>query len=133
MLLLGGESSGVSDEVHAAADARLRVPMRPEARSLNVVVGAAMVLGEALRQTGEMPEAVRESKARNAHSPARLSSEPWSETASEDGLREVQAAEADGNGGATHDRQRRIHLRFWRWTFPLVGYILRPLVSMPCR
>ncbi len=58
MLLLGRESSGVSDEVHAVADVRLRIPMRPEARSLNVAVAAAMVLGEALRQTGELPEAV---------------------------------------------------------------------------
>ena len=58
VLLLGRESSGVPDEVHAVADARLRIPMRPEARSLNVAVAAAMVLGEALRQTGELPEAV---------------------------------------------------------------------------
>jgi tRNA (cytidine/uridine-2'-O-)-methyltransferase len=51
-LLLGRESAGAPNEVHAAADARLRVPMAPGARSLNVVVSAAMVLGEALRQTG---------------------------------------------------------------------------------
>jgi tRNA (cytidine/uridine-2'-O-)-methyltransferase len=55
VLLLGRESSGVPDEVHAAADARLRVPMLPAARSLNVAVAAAMVLGEALRQTGGFP------------------------------------------------------------------------------
>ncbi len=55
-LLLGQEQSGVPEEVHAAADARVLVPMRPGARSLNVAVAAAMVLGEALRQTGEMPE-----------------------------------------------------------------------------
>jgi tRNA (cytidine/uridine-2'-O-)-methyltransferase len=41
--------------VHAAADARLRVPMLPGVRSLNVAVAAAMVLGEALRQTGGLP------------------------------------------------------------------------------
>src|SRR5262245_54239589 len=51
-LLLGRESSGVPDAVHALADARLRIPMRPGMRSLNVAVAAAMVLGEALRQTG---------------------------------------------------------------------------------
>jgi tRNA (cytidine/uridine-2'-O-)-methyltransferase len=51
-LLLGRESAGVPDAVHAAADARLRIPMRPGLRSLNVAVAAAMVLGEALRQTG---------------------------------------------------------------------------------
>ena len=51
-LLLGRESAGVPDPVHEAADARLRIPMRPGLRSLNVAVAAAMVLGEALRQTG---------------------------------------------------------------------------------
>ena len=51
-LLVGRESAGAPEEVHAAADARLVVPMACGARSLNVVVAAAMVLGEALRQTG---------------------------------------------------------------------------------
>lgn len=50
-LLLGRESAGVPESVHEAADARLRVPMRPGLRSLNIAVAAAMVLGEALRQT----------------------------------------------------------------------------------
>jgi tRNA (cytidine/uridine-2'-O-)-methyltransferase len=50
-LLLGRESAGVPEEVHAAAQARLKVPMVPGARSLNVVTAAAMALGEALRQT----------------------------------------------------------------------------------
>jgi tRNA (cytidine/uridine-2'-O-)-methyltransferase len=49
-LLCGRESSGVPPEVHAAADARLLIPLRPGQRSLNVAVAAAMVLGEALRQ-----------------------------------------------------------------------------------
>lgn len=51
-LLLGRESSGVPPDVHDAADARLTIPLRPGFRSLNVAVAAAMVLGEALRQTG---------------------------------------------------------------------------------
>ncbi|WP_293550851.1 tRNA (cytidine(34)-2'-O)-methyltransferase [Parvibaculum sp.] len=51
-LLVGRETAGVPPEVHAAANARLTIPMRPPARSLNVAVAAAMVLGEALRQTG---------------------------------------------------------------------------------
>ena len=55
-LLLGRESAGVPEAVHAVADARLIVPMTPGARSLNVVTAAAMVLGEALRQTGGFPE-----------------------------------------------------------------------------
>ncbi len=51
-LLFGRESAGVPDEVHAAAEARLLIPLRPGLRSLNVVAAAAMALGEALRQTG---------------------------------------------------------------------------------
>lgn len=54
-LLLGRESAGVPDAVHAAADARLLIPMRPGARSVNVALAAAMVLGEALRQTDGFP------------------------------------------------------------------------------
>ena len=52
VLLFGRESSGVPDEVHAAADARLAIPMRAGLRSLNVAMACAMVVGEALRQTG---------------------------------------------------------------------------------
>lgn len=56
-LLVGRESAGVPEPVHAAADARLCVPMRPGMRSLNVALAAGIVLGEALRQTGLLPEA----------------------------------------------------------------------------
>jgi tRNA (cytidine/uridine-2'-O-)-methyltransferase len=52
VLLFGRESAGVPAEVHAAADARLVIPMRSGLRSLNVAVAAAMAAGEALRQTG---------------------------------------------------------------------------------
>ncbi|MFC4352438.1 tRNA (cytidine(34)-2'-O)-methyltransferase [Fodinicurvata halophila] len=54
-LLLGRESAGVPNEVHAAAAARLVIPMARDQRSLNVAVAGAMVLGEALRQTGGFP------------------------------------------------------------------------------
>ncbi|MDH3228750.1 MAG: tRNA (cytidine(34)-2'-O)-methyltransferase [Alphaproteobacteria bacterium] len=54
-LLLGRESAGVPDDVHAAADARIRVPLAAGARSLNVAMAAAMVLAEALRQCGGYP------------------------------------------------------------------------------
>jgi tRNA (cytidine/uridine-2'-O-)-methyltransferase len=54
-LLLGRESAGVPEDVHDAADARLVIPMRPGARALNVTQAAAIVLGEALRQTGLLP------------------------------------------------------------------------------
>jgi len=52
LLLLGRESSGAPHEVHEAANARLFIPMSEKARSLNMALSAAMVLGEALRQTG---------------------------------------------------------------------------------
>jgi len=54
-LLLGRESAGVPDEVHQAANERLRVPMRPAVRSINVALAASMVVGEALRQTNGFP------------------------------------------------------------------------------
>ena len=54
-LLLGRESAGVPAAIHEAADARLKVPLRPGLRSLNVALAAAIVLGEALRQTGGLP------------------------------------------------------------------------------
>jgi tRNA (cytidine/uridine-2'-O-)-methyltransferase len=54
ILLFGRETAGVPDEVHAAADARLLIPMRPGLRSLNVAMACAMAVGEALRQTGGM-------------------------------------------------------------------------------
>jgi len=56
MLALGRESAGVPDAVHAAADARIRVPMIAGLRSLNVATAAAMVLGETLRQTDGFPK-----------------------------------------------------------------------------
>ena len=50
IVMVGRESAGVPDAVRAAADASVRIAMRPPLRSLNVAVAAAMVLGEALRQ-----------------------------------------------------------------------------------
>ena len=50
-LLVGRESAGVPADVHEAADLRLRIPLQPGARSLNVALAAAMVLSEGLRQT----------------------------------------------------------------------------------
>jgi tRNA (cytidine/uridine-2'-O-)-methyltransferase len=54
-LMLGRESAGVPDFVHERADARLRIPLKSGLRSLNVAQAGAMVLGEALRQTGMFP------------------------------------------------------------------------------
>lgn len=55
ILLVGRESAGVPDHVHALADARLRLPMAAGLRSLNVAVAAAMALYEGLRQTDGFP------------------------------------------------------------------------------
>ena len=59
ILLFGRESAGVPQDVHAAADARLTIPMRAGLRSLNVAIAAAMAAGEALRQTRQMPGSPR--------------------------------------------------------------------------
>ena len=55
IIVLGRESAGAPQSVHDAADARLLIPMHPDRRSLNIAVAAAMVLGEALRQTKLFP------------------------------------------------------------------------------
>jgi tRNA (cytidine/uridine-2'-O-)-methyltransferase len=52
VLMLGSESAGVPELVHRRADLRVRIPLRPGLRSLNLVTAAAIVLAEALRQTG---------------------------------------------------------------------------------
>jgi tRNA (cytidine/uridine-2'-O-)-methyltransferase len=52
ILLFGRESAGVPEAVAAKADARLKIPMKPSLRSLNVAMAAAIAIGEALRQTG---------------------------------------------------------------------------------
>lgn len=57
ILLLGRESAGVPGAVRETADLAVTLPMRPGLRSLNVALSAALGLGEALRQTGGLPEA----------------------------------------------------------------------------
>lgn len=59
-LLLGRESAGAPEEVHRAADARLAIPLKRGLRSINVATAAAMVLGEALRQTDLFPRGTPE-------------------------------------------------------------------------
>lgn len=55
IILVGRESAGVTPETRTAAETSLHIPMRPNLRSLNVALAAAMVMGEALRQTGGFP------------------------------------------------------------------------------
>jgi tRNA (cytidine/uridine-2'-O-)-methyltransferase len=54
-LLFGRESAGAPPHVHDAADVRVRIPITPGLRSLNIAVSVAIVLGEALRQTAAFP------------------------------------------------------------------------------
>jgi len=54
-LLFGRESAGVPEEVHTSADARVIIPLAPEARSFNLAISASIALYEALRQTGQLP------------------------------------------------------------------------------
>lgn len=55
-LLMGSESAGAPPFVHRRADLRVRIPLSPGARSLNLAVAAGIALAEALRQTGGWPE-----------------------------------------------------------------------------
>ncbi len=59
-IVLGNESAGAPEEVHAAADLRLSVPMTKGMRSLNLAMTAALVVGEALRQTEGFPHQAEE-------------------------------------------------------------------------
>lgn len=56
VLLFGKESAGTPAGIADACDARIRIPMRPDVRSMNLATSAALALGEALRQTGGLPE-----------------------------------------------------------------------------
>ncbi len=57
-LLFGRESAGVPDDVHAAADARVIIPLNPDVRSFNLATSAAIGIYEALRQTQQLPAAL---------------------------------------------------------------------------
>ena len=52
ILLFGRESAGVPDHVHETAGGRVLSPLVEGQRSINVALSAAMICGEALRQTG---------------------------------------------------------------------------------
>jgi tRNA (cytidine/uridine-2'-O-)-methyltransferase len=56
VILMGRESAGVPEAVHETADARVAIPMIAGVRSINVATAAAMILGEALRQTNGFPQ-----------------------------------------------------------------------------
>ena len=56
VLLFGKESAGVPLAIAEACQVLLRIPIRPQGRSMNLASAAAVVLGEALRQTGALPQ-----------------------------------------------------------------------------
>ncbi|MFM9976880.1 MAG: tRNA (cytidine(34)-2'-O)-methyltransferase [Sphingomonadaceae bacterium] len=51
-LLMGSESAGVPPDVAHACAARVRIPIMPSVRSLNLAVATGIAISEALRQTG---------------------------------------------------------------------------------
>ena len=55
VLLFGSEGSGAPESVHQRAELRVRIPLNPEVRSLNLAVSAGIALAEALRQTSGWP------------------------------------------------------------------------------
>jgi len=55
IIMVGRESSGVPEAVRASAEVRLRIPIRPGLRSLNVGIAATIAMTEALRQLGRLP------------------------------------------------------------------------------
>jgi tRNA (cytidine/uridine-2'-O-)-methyltransferase len=55
IIMVGRESSGVPEAVRASADVRLRIPIRPGLRSLNVGIAATIAMTEGLRQLGRLP------------------------------------------------------------------------------
>ncbi|MND40172.1 tRNA (cytidine(34)-2'-O)-methyltransferase [compost metagenome] len=55
ILLFGRESAGVPENVHDAAEGRILIPMVEGQRSINVAMSAAMIAGEAMRQTSWQP------------------------------------------------------------------------------
>lgn len=55
VLLFGKESAGVPAAIADACNARVRIPMRPQVRSMNLATSTALALGEALRQTATLP------------------------------------------------------------------------------
>jgi tRNA (cytidine/uridine-2'-O-)-methyltransferase len=56
VLLMGSESAGAPEQVHARAGLRVRIPLARGTRSLNIAVAAGIALGEGLRQIGQWPE-----------------------------------------------------------------------------
>ncbi|HKY81527.1 MAG TPA: tRNA (cytidine(34)-2'-O)-methyltransferase [Sphingobium sp.] len=56
IVLMGSESAGVPDSVRDLADLRVRIPMAPGFRSLNIAVSTGIAIAEALRQTGQFPQ-----------------------------------------------------------------------------
>jgi len=55
ILLMGSESAGVPIEIARQCAARVRIPIGPNVRSLNLSVATGIAIAEALRQTGELP------------------------------------------------------------------------------
>ena len=55
IILVGRELAGVPEAVMASAEVRVRIPIRPPLRSLNVGIAATVAMSEALRQLRRLP------------------------------------------------------------------------------
>ena len=51
ILLFGRESAGVPQQVHEYVKHKIRIPMQPNERSLNLAMSCAIAVSEAMRQT----------------------------------------------------------------------------------
>ena len=50
IILFGRESSGVPENLHKSIKNRIRIPIKKNARSLNIAIAVAIVVSESLRQ-----------------------------------------------------------------------------------
>jgi tRNA (cytidine/uridine-2'-O-)-methyltransferase len=65
VIVVGSESRGAPPDLVEHVAARLRIPIRPGMRSLNVVTAAAIGLAEALRQLDALPDAAASGQNRS--------------------------------------------------------------------
>ena len=102
------------EDVRASAAARLRIPLAPGRRSFNVALAAAMVLGEALRQTGLFPgEAVERARSESTREERKGQAQAWFERLRDDICAEFEAIEDALNGTYAERAPGRFERKRW--------------------